>query len=205
MTSPEEIIKQATQEKGMDFTEFMASQEEIIKQTIQEQGKDLPEEKKKEMEGVMKKIFLEGASPREAMGFGKPMMDFAYNHGYRLFHSGNYEKALGLFLWLSKMEPLEYLYAFNVAACYHHMNNYEEAAARYILPASLDNNNPTPLFYMADCYISLKLPNVAIPILENAIKLAEGKPEFANIYELSKVTLKKLKSPPQTESQGEKK
>lgn len=183
----------------------MESIKDMLKQIIAEKGNEIPAEAQKPVEDLFINIFDNDMTPREAMGFGQDILDFAYQHGYKLFEGGKYEEALPIFLWLRMLEPLTYRYVFSVAACYHYLKDYDSAFGQYLMASMIDPENPEPDFYASDCCLSTQSNEMAVMFLEKSLAKSEGKPEYNKIHETSLLTLNNLKqtSPPSPE--GEKK
>lgn len=174
----------------------MVNAQELIQKTIDRSGKNIPEEAKEGLKDVFTKMYEQGMSPREAMGFGKDMIDFAYQYAYSSFQTGKYKDALNVFIWLRTLEPLTYNYVFGVATCYHRLEMYGKAIGQYALCAGIETDNPEPCLYMAQCFFALNTPEGAVPFLKEAIARAEGKSQYARTDEIAHMLLRKIEGAP---------
>jgi type III secretion system low calcium response chaperone LcrH/SycD len=126
---------------------------------------------------VMDKIFKEGMPAHEAMGLGNEMLENLYAYGNSLFSSGNYKKAQQVYLALCYLKPTEARFLFALAATYHKMKDYTDAIFTYVHSASLDKENPKPMFYLYDCFMQKQLFQSALESLIEAIKRCGDKKE----------------------------
>lgn len=181
----------------------MGTVQDAVRKAIAERGNEIPESAKKAAEDLFTNIYEKGMSPGEAMGFDPKMLDFAYQHAYKLFESGKYEEALPIFIWLRTLEPFSYRYVFSVAACHHYMKNYDGAIGQYVMCSAIDPENPEPEFYASDCFQALNAPEVAITFLENSLRKGMDDPKYDKIHEFARLTLEKLKNEVPAEGQGE--
>lgn len=169
-----------------------ATIDNLIKDAAKSLGSDAPDKVKNSAKEVVEKILLDGASPKEAMGFNDEMLEYLYSIAYTEFKNGKYSKALTTFTYLRDLDPLIYRYTFAIAACHHYMKDYEKAIGEYSLCALLDEKDPKCYYYMAECLIEEKDAKLAMTALQDAVLRSKDKPEFVNIYEISSLTLEKL-------------
>lgn len=123
-------------------------------------------------------LLEKGMSPEEAMGITPEVEDAIYNLAYRYFQGGKYKESLGLFYLILKVNPKSERAAFGLAASYHHLGDYANAVAHYLICETLDYHNPIPHFHLYDCYVKLNYPELAEEALENTVILAKD-PIFA--------------------------
>lgn len=104
------------------------------------------------------------------------ILEQAYERASLLYKSGRYKDALPYFHLLSVANVKEPRYAMAVAACYHMLKNYQEAANFYMLAGFIGGESPLPFYYIADCYKKLGKPIPALATLKMALKrCTEGK------------------------------
>lgn len=135
-----------------------------------------------------------GVMPKEALKIGDDAMEAIYSQGYTLYNQGKYKDASYVFRLLMLLDYLTPKYILGLAACYHRLKEYKNAANIYLLCGTLDTTNPLPHYHAADCYLQLETPELAIFSLGLAITAAGDQPQFAVIKEratLMKNTLEK--------------
>lgn len=162
---------------------------DFIKEAMNKNAASLSPDKQAALEKVMLKVLEDGMSPGEAMGFNKQTYDFAYDHAYQLFTAGKYKEALGVFVWLKTMQPTNYLYAFNIAACYHYTKDYDNAIRQYLMSALLEPDNPEPYFYVANCFLSANNEPCAIMYLKETLARTKDKPKYEEMNKLAGMAL----------------
>ncbi|MBA2369894.1 MAG: SycD/LcrH family type III secretion system chaperone [Candidatus Protochlamydia sp.] len=150
-----------------------------------------PQFKKLAAESLQK--IEEGELLKDALGFTPEMMDAVYSNAYNMFQSGQYKRALPLFEYLHKLDPLDYNYPFSIAACYQYQKMYEDAAAYYIICGELDPLNPVPRFHLFSCFVNMnELPSAWVAIQET-ITLAEMDPQYNELKDRALLEYKGFK------------
>ncbi len=134
-----------------------------------------------------------GVLPKEALGFNDAKVEAIYGQAYRLYNTGRYPEAIELFRLLIGLDSAEPRYTLGLAACFHMMKEYENAAKIYLVAAMLDPENPVPNFHASDCYIQMKDPASAVLFLEMAMDRAGSKPEYQVLKDRAKLTIESLK------------
>jgi len=148
-------------------------------------GSQQLEETMKMFFGSMKK----GASPKEILDIQPETIEYFYSQAYRLYNQGKYQEALYLFQMLTMMDPGVPRHALGSAACLHRMGKYEAAGQVYLIAGPLDAENPLPFFHAADCYIKLKVYEIAEFSLQKCLELCGDKQQFALVKERASVML----------------
>ena len=175
--------------KNDDADEFKKQ----IESLIAEKG-NIPSEVASAIEKSLLQVELENVSVMESLGFSPEMIDKIYEHGYYIFQSGKYKEALPVFNLLRELDGGEAHFTFAIAACHHHLKNYEEAIGNYMLYELLDDTNPLPYYHMYDCFTKMGQPLLAAGALQQAGRLAKQDPQYAELKVRTDLELEHLKS-----------
>lgn len=170
----------------------MGTKEEIDS-AVTNLGDKYADEMKKTVNNLLANVFEKGVLPKDAMGLSDAMMEGIYGHAYRLYNSGRYREASQLFRLLILLNPLSSKYSLGLAACFHMLKEYDNAAQSYMMVSLVDPESPIPFYHASDCFIQLNLSDSAIIALEKAIELAGTKEQFSMIKERCLFTLESLK------------
>lgn len=128
------------------------------------------------------RIEMEQIPPYEAMGIPKEMVEEMYAQGYHFFQSGKFKDALNCFITVDRMAGgSEPRFLFSIAATYHQMKRYEEAAGLYMFYEALHPTDPLPYYYLYDCFKNLNQPEMALNSLRGAARLAAKTPKYATL------------------------
>ncbi len=136
----------------------------------------------------------EGSTLYESLRLTPDMLEVIYQHGYQLFQSGKYKEALSTFRILQTLHPEDKRYPFAIAAALHFEKNYVEAAAYYMIYASMDRTDPIPFYHLYDCFLKEKHPTIAENALDEAYRLAKGNPKYHDLKEKIELELKHIES-----------
>jgi type III secretion system low calcium response chaperone LcrH/SycD len=183
----------AAQETGGNM-ENVQSEKAKYKEEIDEivnKTNTSPQFKKMATEALLK--IEEGALLKDALGFTPEMLDTIYSNAYNMFQSGQYKKALPLFEFLQKLDPLDYNYTFSIAACYQYQKMYEEAGAYYMMCSELDPLNPVPSFHLFSCFVAMNELTSAWVAIQETIALAEMNPQYDELRERALLEYKGFK------------
>lgn len=148
--------------------EERAKSEEKIDKLLEQLSENLSEEEMQMQKEALKKILIDGVSPKEAIGFSDDMIAFFYTEAYKLYQSGQYKKANQNFGVLAKLDPSPD-HIMGLAASFHQMKAFREAVAAYLLLASIDVDSPLPFYHVTDCFIQQEIPNLALFSIRRAI------------------------------------
>ena len=162
---------------------------EIINTAVEKLGETQSVEMKDSLKGLLSNIFEKGMLPKDAMGMSSNMVEGIYSHAYRLYNTGKYKEASILFRLLILLDPTSPKYPLGLAACFHMVKEYINAASTYMLVSMVDPVSPIPYYHASDCYINLKEVGAAALALEMAIKLSGNLPQYSLIKERSTFTL----------------
>jgi type III secretion system low calcium response chaperone LcrH/SycD len=171
----------------------MVSSKEAILTAMEHLGKEHSNEMKKSMEGLLSNMFEKGMLPKDAMGLSDGLIESIYGHTYRLYNTGKYDEASQLFRLLIMLDPTAAKYVLGLAACFHMLKEYRNAAATYLLVSMVDANSPIPYYHASDCYIHLHEPALAILNLEQVVELSGNQEQFSTIKDRARITIDSLK------------
>lgn len=171
----------------------MATREELIEQTIKKMQTKHPEQDVDLHREMLRKIFIEGIPAGEAMKLSKEFLEFVYAHAGNMFNAGKYEDAAQIYRFLRIYSPSDNRFAMALAACLHRQKKYKEAVDMYMLTYLLDKESFVPLYHMSDCFIQMNQPGAASIILQNVLKLIEGRDDLKIIRERVLLTVESLK------------
>ncbi len=173
---------------------IMNISKESYKKIVENYTKDEPEDKKVAIQDMTKKIYEEGATPKEAVGMTDGMTESIYAHGYQLYNAGQYEQAAQLFRLLITFEPRKMKYLMGLAASQHMMKDYNNASLTYMMCSMVDKDNPLPHYHSSDCYLQLGKIGLAVQELISCIELAKKDPQYAGVRERALAMLNSLKN-----------
>ncbi len=117
-----------------------------------------------------------------------------YQIACNLYKSGKYKEALPFFELLGVSNAKDYRYLIAIAACYHMLKSYKDAAPAYTIASVLDPDNPYPQYHLADCFIRMHEPVGAYVALEMAITRCKKNPrKYKGLMDRVNAILNKLK------------
>lgn len=189
MTNPE---KQESKTNTLELTP--ENIEKMIVEQVAKYGDKLTEEEKKQQIDALKKVFIQGLSPRLAMGISGDFMKIVYGHAYHLYNGGRYQEANDFFKILVQLDPDVPHYHMGLAASYQKLGHYENAIQCYFGLAIIDQTTPIPFYHIADCYEQLNQPLGIIMALGGAVSRSGDNPQYAKIKARSSAMLSGWKS-----------
>ncbi len=117
-----------------------------------------------------------------------------YRIACNLYKSGKYKEAIPFFMLLGATNAKDYRYLIAIAACYHMLKSYSEAAPAYTIASVLDPDNPYPQYHLADCFIRMHENVGAYVALEMAITRCKKNPrKYKGLMDRVNALLNKLK------------
>src|SRR5262245_6805048 len=87
----------------------------------------------KSLEDLADKILRQGMLPKDAIGLDDVAMEGIYAQAYRLYNTGKYLEASQLFRILTMLNTTEPKYTLGLAACFHMVKEYKNAAQTYTM------------------------------------------------------------------------
>lgn len=127
--------------------------------------------------------FEKGVMPKNALKLGDDTMEAIYGQAYNLYNQGRYKEASYIFRLLMLLDYMTPKYTLGLAASFHRLKDFKNAANVYLLCGTIDPTNPLPHYHAADCYLQLKVPEMAIFSLGLAINAAGEQPQYAVVKE----------------------
>ena len=115
------------------------------------------------------------------------VMEVIYQQGYLLFQNGKYKDALIIFDVLRTLDVADSRYSFAIAACYHYMKDYLDAAANYLIYKDMNPLDAVPSFHLYDCFARANIPLSALVYIQEALVLAGYDPKYAALKEKIKL------------------
>lgn len=171
----------------------MKSEEPGIRKGAKKVAEGVKEKTEQDFELLAKQVMEKGRLPKDAWGYSDAMVEGIYGQAYRLYNTGKYKDAIQLFRMLIMLDSTETKYVMGLAACFHMMKAYKQAAETYTLCAVLDKETPIPHFHASDCYLAGDDKISALVALKMAIERAGEKPEFTTLRDRAKLTADNLK------------
>lgn len=153
-----------------------------------------PQEIASETRRVLKRMKEEGITLQQATGISDAFLEEMYSLAHAHYERGNYKESLSLFQFLGGCAPKTYKYMLGLAATLHQMGNYQEALNGFTVALQLDESNPLPIYYIADCFSRLGKEKEAIPLYEMMVKTAELAPQYAELAERSRLIVENYKA-----------
>ena len=146
-----------------------------------------------ESQRILKKMKDEGLTIQQATGISDAFLEEMYSLAHAHYDKGNHKESLSLFQFLAGCAPNSYKFMLGLAANLHQMGEYQEAFNGFTIALKLDDSNPLPIYYMADCLLRLGNEKDAIPLFEIMIEAAEHAPEYKEFGAKSKLIVEGFK------------
>ncbi len=101
-------------------------------------------------------IIKDGKSLAEVLKLHGDKFEALYSVAYNTYTSGKYEDAANFFGVLMSIDPFDVRIYMGFAASLHMLKNYENAALFYQWACGIDQQDPMPMYYSAECYMAMK-------------------------------------------------
>jgi len=131
---------------------------------------------------------------KDVFGFTPAALEELYSLAYSRFSAGRYREALQLFEFLYRFDTQDERLAFGIAASYHQLKRYEDAAGYYILCHHLNPFNPVPSFHLYDCFMRLHQPLAALNAIQETIALSKISPQYKELEAKAQLESQHLES-----------
>lgn len=164
-----------------------------VKKATEQLGTGIKEGKAEKMQAAIQQATRKGTTAKDALGLTDAMVEGIYGQAYRLYNTGKFKDASQLFRMLIMINSTEPKYIMGLAACFHMLKEYKNAADTYAILGVIDPESPISFYHASDCYIQIKDPISAIMALEMAVKRAGEKPEFRTLKDRALLTIEGLK------------
>ena len=122
-----------------------------------------------------------GMTLKEATGISDQVLEEIYHLAYTYYNQGKYEEGAALFQFLSGSSTNTYKYVLGLAACFHQSECYEQAALGFYIALTIEPHNPTPAYYITDCFLKQNLYEEALEFAEVTVQICEGRPDYAEL------------------------
>lgn len=170
----------------------MKSEQEQIKRAGRAIGTGIKEQQKDQIRAAFDQVTGKGKTPKEILGLNDAMIEGIYGQAYRLYNTGKYKEAIQVFRLLIMINASEPKYAMGLAACFHMLKQYKDAADAYTVVAVIDPDNPIPFYHMSDCYVQMGSPLSAAAALDSAVTRSGEKPEYRVLKERALLLMQSL-------------
>lgn len=171
----------------------MSGDEGQVKRASAQLGAGIKEQKTEELKSIIQRSTQKAVSPKDALGLTDAMIEGIYGQAYRLYNTGKYKDASQLFRMLVMINTTEAKYTMGLAACFHMLKDYKNAADTYSIVGMIDPQSPISFYHASDCYVKMgDIPSATVA-LEMAVKRAGSKPEFRTLKDRAAMTLESLK------------
>ncbi len=110
----------------------------------------------------------------EALQLSPEQFEALYAVGHNTYVAGKYEDAANFFGVLISIQPYDARLYMGFAASLQMQKNYENAALFYQWACGIDQQDPTPMFHSAECYMAMDDVAGAKSALIYTLKRIEG-------------------------------
>lgn len=153
---------------------------------------------KEQMEGVAYTVLQkmqenEGMTLKEATGVSDEALEEIYSLAYTFYNQGKYKEAMALFQYLSLTASSTYKYLFGLAACYHQVQAYEQAAVGFYVALNIEPEDPIPAYYIMDCFLKQDLYEEAEEFADITITICEDKEPYRELKQRAELIKNSLK------------
>lgn len=152
----------------------------------------LNDNEKIKCEKILKDVFEKGVPIAKAIGFNEGNLEWIYEHGQQRYNLGDYEKSTAVFSFLCMLTDKNPKYWFGLAASYHMLKKYLEAADAYRHCIKLEPENPIYFYHLSDCMLQKDDTALALFYLVLAINLCKDKPEYQKLKYRAEAMAEKL-------------
>jgi len=104
-----------------------------------------------------------------------------YQQARRLYGQKKYQESSTIFTLLTTLNPNIHYFWIGLGLSHQEIKQYETALVAYDMASWVDQSDPAPFVYAADCYLSLKGNQLAIQSLDKAIQRANDHQEYLAI------------------------
>jgi len=166
-----------------------------IKKIVEDMNKDNPELTKEELaehERVLNEVIINLQTPASVMGFSPQFIESLYAVAYQAFKGGDHNTALPLFKMLAQLDSDKPRYFAGMASVYYAKKEWGKAQQFFIAASFLDQNDPLPYYYAAECALQKQDLLEALFFYRGVITRAEDVPQYAALVERMKLSIKKI-------------
>lgn len=138
---------------------------DTLKLPGQQQGESLEE--------AVKRLIQKGAADALISSEGSEGL---YSLAYGFYNSGQYDKAMHFFRFLTLVDPSARKQWMGLGAAYQMLKQYERALQCYAQAAALNPQDPYAHWHAAECFLAIKDYEQAKLALDSAEKMASPSP-----------------------------
>lgn len=146
--SIQKVFDEAEKEAGDPDATFNA--------LVEKESQGMSPEEKKNYREMLAKIFYDGLTVGEALGFSLEELDAIYYLAQEKYNHGLYPVAESIFFILTLWDQEDPRHDFGYAASLHMQKKYKEAIVHYYNCIGKDPHNPISWFHLADCFMQLE-------------------------------------------------
>ncbi len=126
----------------------------MITLDFNEDGSLAPESINK-LHNTVQSVMSGEKSLMEALGLSPEQFEALYAVGHNTYAAGKYEDAANFFGILISIQPFDARVYMGFAASLQMQKNYENAALFYQWACGIDQQDPSPMFHSAECYMAM--------------------------------------------------
>ncbi len=132
---------------------------------------------------VLLKMLNEGKSLKDAMQISDSLLEQVYSLAYSYYQVGKYKDAGALFQFLAGTSPKTFKYVYGLASCQHQQKDYENASFGFFIASELEQQNPLPIYYIADSFYQLGHFEGALEYFNLVAQMTKNQPKWASLRE----------------------
>lgn len=117
-------------------------------------------------------------TPKESYGLSNSTMQAFNKAASYLYESKEYEKAVGVYTFLSYLDPNEAAFWLGLGNAEYYCRCYEAALVAYEAAAEADPNDPQHFLFSSHCYDELGQIEKAIKCTDQALALIASRPNL---------------------------
>jgi type III secretion system low calcium response chaperone LcrH/SycD len=130
------------------------------------------------LENAVNRLLVEGNGKDIPLPhLSKDGIDALYAFAYGFYESGNFEKAMHFFRFLTLIDISNRRHWMGLGAAYQMLKQYERALQCYGQAALLDEKDPYAHWYAAECFLALKNNDLAKQAMISAEMTAKPYPK----------------------------
>lgn len=105
---------------------------------------------------ILSEFFISGGTFSAVFSEGSANEDETmYSVGYSLYEQGRYSEAFKIFSVLVMRNHLEHRYVSGLGGACQMLGRYQDALQHYMTAATLNMDDPKPIFHAAECLVAL--------------------------------------------------
>lgn len=117
-------------------------------------------------------------TPRESYGLSKSTMEAFNRAAGHLYENKEYEKAVGVYTFLSYLDPNEAAFWLGLGNSEYYCHCYEAALVAYEAAAEVDPDDPQHYLFSSHCYDELGQNAKAVKCCDQALTLIASRPNL---------------------------